>query len=542
MSAAVAAFASSFGNRDLRRLELGAAGSELGTWAYAVAVAVYAYREDGVTAVGLLCLVRWGLAGVLSPWLALLADRLPRRWVMVGSDLAGATLLGAMAAGVALGAPPLLVYALAVLVSVAACPFFPAQAAILPSLARTPGELTSANVVLSTVASAAMFVGPALAGLLLTVAGPAVVLAVVAGTSIWSAACIARISAVGHPSPEAAAEPVSTALLGGFRAIARDANVRLLVGLVGSFSFVCGVIQVLVVVLALRVLDAGPGGVGWLNAALGIGGVAGALAASALAGGGRLARALALGFIFFGLPLVLTAVAGRLDVVLVLFVVNGLAGTVIDVAGMTLLQRAASADVLGRVFGVLGTVVYATLAAGAGVGPVLVSGLGPRGAFVVTGALLPVLLVPLWPRLRRIDETAGRPTGALDLLQAIPIFELLPEPVLERLAANAVELTVPADSTVVEQGAAGDHFYVIAGGRASVEVDGAVVREIGAGDFFGEIALLRDVPRTATVRALDELRLFALEREAFLAAVTGHTPSRATAERVVVGRLSGAPI
>jgi len=203
---------------------------------------------------------------------------------------------------------------------------------------------------------------------------------------------------------------------------------------------------------------------------------------------------------------------------------------------LTLLQRSAENDVLGRVFALYETLALAGTAVGAVVAPALVSGLGPRGALIATGAFLPILLVPLWPSLQRIDAEARIAEEPLELLRRIEIFARLPEPVLEGLAARATAVSVLAEQVVVSRGEAGNHFYVIADGRAGVELDGTL-RELGPGDFFGEIALLRDVPRTATVRALEPLKLYAVERDEFIAAVTGHAPTLAAAESVVASRL-----
>ena len=158
-------------------------------------------------------------------------------------------------------------------------------------------------------------------------------------------------------------------------------------------------------------------------------------------------------------------------------------------------------------------------------------------ALIIVGAFLPALLVPVWPVLRRVDAAARVPTEPLELLRAIPMFSVLPPTVLERLASVAAEVRVPAMSEVFEQGDRGERFYVIAEGTAVVEIDGAETSTLGPGDFFGEIALLHDVPRTATVRAVQDLRLHALERDDFIAAVTGHAPSREAADTVVATRL-----
>jgi MFS family permease len=531
------AFAAIARNRSMRNLQLAGVGSTLGIWAYGVGIAVFAYRSDGATAVGLLYFVRWSFAGAAAPWLALLADRLPRRRVMLASDLVRAALVGAMAAAAGLGTSPYVVYVLAVAASVAGAAFQPAQAALLPSLARTPEELTSANVALSTTSSAGMFAGPALAGALLAVGDPWLVLALTAGTFVWSALCLRGIPADVRPEPAGPAETVGPALLAGFRAILGDSRLRLLVGLTGARMLVAGAFEVLIVVVALSLLRAGNGGVGWLNTALGVGSLLGAVGASALAGKRRLARDLGLGLVLFGLPIALTATSPGTAVVLVLFLVAGAGTTLAEVAGITLLQRTSSDELLGRVFGVLESLIFAALAVGAAVTPGIVDAFGARATLVAAGVLLPALFVLLWPSLRAIDAAATVPEEALALLRALPIFAPLPGPALEQLASGAQALEAAPGAVVVEQGAAGDRFYVVAAGRAVAEADGATLRELGPGDFFGEIALLRDVPRTATVRAVEPLRLLIVERDAFLAAVTGHAPSRAAANRIVSERL-----
>jgi len=537
----LAAFEAVARNRSLRNLQLAAVGSTLGVWAYSVALAVYAYRADGAGAVGLLYFVRWSLAGAFAPWLALLADRLPRRRVMLVSDLLFGAFVGGMAVAGAAGASPFVVYTLSVLGSIAGAAFGPAESALMPSLAAGPDELTAANAVLGTTASVGMFAGPALAGALLAVASPWLVFALTACCALWSLACVARIPADSAPAADGSPEAVGAALLGGFRAIAAEPRLRLLVGLTGMQTLVGGMLEVLIVVVALRLLHGGNGAVGWLNAAIGVGCLAGALVAGVF--GGRLARNLGLGLAIFGLALALTAVWPHTVAVVVLFAVLGIGSTVAGVAGTTLLQRATGEEVLGRVFGVLESLGLLTFAVGAVLTPVLVRAAGPRGALVVAGALLPALFLLLRTRLREIDDAATLPVERVELLRAISFFALLPVPVLERLAVGAGELTVPAGAAVVRQGMPGELFYAIEDGRASAEVDGHTVRRLEKGDFFGEIALLRDVPRTATVWALEELRLLTLERDHFLAAVTGHDPSRAKADEVVAARLpAGAPI
>ena len=217
--------------------------------------------------------------------------------------------------------------------------------------------------------------------------------------------------------------------------------------------------------------------------------------------------------------------------------VLGVGSILVQVNSLTLMHRSADTEVLGRVFACIQRLMLGALAIGSLVTPALVSWLGSRGVLIAVAALGPVLLIPLWPSLRRVDDEAVIADEPLALLRKIEIFAELPEPVLERLAAGTTSVSVAAGGVVVARGEVGNHFYAIASGKAAVERDDGTTRELGPGDFFGEIALLRDVPRTATVRALEPLRLFAVEREEFLVAVTGHDPTLAVAENVVTSRL-----
>jgi MFS family permease len=326
-------------------------------------------------------------------------------------------------------------------------------------------------------------------------------------------------------------------LTAGFTTVLRRPALRVVIGLSGAQAIVDGALEVLLVVLALRLLHGGNATLGWLNTAMGIGSIAGAVFVAALAARRRLAGGLAIGLLLSTVPLALAATVSSLAPALVLIGALGVGAIFFQVNSVTLIQRSAENEVMGRVFAFLGSLALAGMAIGSVLAPVVVSWLGARGALIAAGSFLPVLLIGLWPSLRRIDDEAVIAEEPLELLRRIDIFAELPEPVLERLAAGATPVSVDADGVVVSRGEVGNHFYAIAAGRAGVELDDGTTRELGQGDFFGEIALLRDVPRTATVRALEPLRLFAVERDEFLTAVTGHAPTLATAENVVMTRL-----
>lgn len=534
------AFRDVFRNADLRRIELAWASAILGHWAYLVAVAVFAYGEGGATAVGVLVVIRTIPAALIAPFTASLADRYPRKAVMVISNLVRAGLIAGAGACVLLGAPAEAVYAIAGIAMIVGTPFRPALAAITPSLARSPGELTAANAVVSTLESVGRFVGPALAGLLLAAASTEVVFFTTASTFILSAFFIGRLQVSGAAERAGGAERAHflSEAFAGFRTVARDSRLRILLTLFSAQTFVAGANSVLLVVMALELLDIGESGVGFLNSAFGVGALVGSLAALSLAGLPRLTPPFIVGVLLWGVPLALIGLWSNYPTALVLLAVVGAGNSVLDVAFFTLIQRTVPDEVLARVFGVIQMLWILTFGLGGLVVVPLISGLGAAGALIVAGAFLPVLVAVLGPPLLKIEAAAELPGGELQLLRSIPIFTPLTGPSVEQLAGRLVPLRVDEDTVIVRQGDAGDRFYIVAEGEVGVSVDGEDVSKLGPGDYFGEIALIRNVPRTATATARTPVVLYALEREDFLAAVTGHAPSAEAAERVIGARLA----
>jgi Cyclic nucleotide-binding domain len=256
-----------------------------------------------------------------------------------------------------------------------------------------------------------------------------------------------------------------------------------------------------------------------------------------LVGARRLAFTFGLALILWGAPILLIGVWAKAVPAFVLIAIAGLGLTIVDVAGFTLLQRAVPEDVLARVFGVLHSAFYLTGGIGAIVAPPLINWLGIRGALIATGAVLPTVTIPTFGLLARIDRTLRVPTAELAQLRVIPMFAPLPAPTLEALALSMTRREVPAGETIFRQGDHGDGFYIVDSGEIEIEIDGREANVLGPGDHFGEIALLRDIPRTATARARKETQLYTLDRDAFLGAVTGHAGSSEAAETVVAARL-----
>jgi MFS family permease len=301
-------------------------------------------------------------------------------------------------------------------------------------------------------------------------------------------------------------------------------------------AFVRGCLNVLIVVAAFRLLHGAGGAVAILTAAIGAGGVIGAVV-SATYHGGRLARVFALSLFGWGVPIILVAPRPELVAALVLLAIVGASNSVEDVAGFTLLQRAIRDDALSGVLGLIWGAAMGALALGSIATPVLVRELGARTGFVLVGVLLPALTIAGFRRMRALDEFAA-PTRQQLLVDEVPMFAPLSLAAKERLATKLLPVDVAAGATVVRAGDAGDRFYVIDSGAVRIALDGGE-KESGAGDYFGEIALLRDVPRTATVTATAATRLYALERADFLAAVSGHALAEAAADDVVDARLAG---
>jgi hypothetical protein len=321
------------------------------------------------------------------------------------------------------------------------------------------------------------------------------------------------------------------------RALAAEPDPRLIIVLFACQAFVRGLLNVLLVVAAFRLLDVGESGVGFLNAAFGAGGLVGGLAGLGLVGLRRLARPFAAGLVMWGLPIALVAAWPHAGWTAVCLAAVGAGNALLDISGFTLVQRGIDDAVLARVFGVFEILVIAAVGVGSIVGPVLVDRLGPRTALVVAGSILPLLTALTWPRLRAVDASVAVPERQLQLLQSIALFSPLPPTTLERLAAQLSPVAAAPGTELVREGDDGDLFYVIAAGEVEVSRVGKHVRELGPGDYFGEIALLRDVPRGATCTATTQAELFALGRERFVSAVTGNRRCAVEIESVIDDRL-----
>ena len=533
------AFSAVSRNKRLRRVEIAYASSCASETAYLVALGVFAYESGGALAVGVVGLIRMVPAALLTPFSALLGDRYSRERVLLLVALASAVALAGSAIVFYLGPVEALIYALAAFHAAVSTLVRPVLGALVPSLATTPRELVAANGVSMALESVGMLVGPVIAGVLVATESPGVAFGFGAAAYLLAMLLLAQVHVERRlPAAESAdTEGAARALLAGVRVAASEPNPRLIVGLVGAQTLVRGALNVLIVVITFRLLDVDSAWVGYLSAAIGAGGLIGAVVSPALAGR-RLAVPFGIGLILWGLPIALLAVWTNAAAALVLLAIVGIGNSIEDVALYTVLQRMVPNELLARVFGV----VFAFAVVGLGVGsitaPALVAGLGVRGALVATGCFLVVVTLLAWRRLVAIDAVAVAPTRELAILSTVPLFEPLSVAAKEHLASRLEVRSAPAGTKIISEGEPGDDFYIIVEGHTDVARGGEHLRVQGPGESFGEIALLHDVPRTATVTARDQVKLATIRRADFLAVVTGHPAVRAVGEEVVRERLA----
>jgi MFS family permease len=530
-----AALSAAVRNPDIRRVELAWGAAITAEWAHFVALGVFAYEQGGASAVGIAGLVRLLPAAVIAPFAASLGDRFRRERFLLVLTLVGSLALGGSAAA-AFADAELLVFAFAALAGLAFTLIRPTLQALLPSLARTPAELIASNGATSTIESLGTLLGPLLAGVLVSVADVGLVFAVGAGGLLLATVFLSRVRIEGGidlaTNDEGGARQV---LAAGFRAIARSPRPRLVVALIVTQTFVRGCLNVLIVVAAFQVFDAGAEAVGYMTAAIGVGGLIGAFGAMTL-GGRRLAVAFGLALVTWGVPIALISPWTNLAPAIFLLAVVGAANSVEDVAVFTLLQRIVPDEILTRVLGIVWALAMGGVALGSIAAPALVQSIGARAAFVVIGSILPMLILVTYRRLVEIDRAVA-PAPELELIEQVPMFAPLSIAAKERVAAKLVPLSVHAGELVIRAGDTGDRFYIVGDGELDISAEGLHTTAHQA-DYFGEIALLRDVPRTATVEAIVDTKLYVLDRNDFLAAVTGVSAAHAIGHAVAEERLA----
>jgi MFS family permease len=531
----VSALVVDFANPDMGLLGVATLGTSFATWCFTIALGVYGFDAHGAVGVGVVALVRFAPGALASPLVGLLIDRFPRRSVLLGSSLASLAVLAGATVAAALDAPTAVVFAFPALFAVAACGYNPAHAALTPTLVETPQQLSASNVTHSMMENGGALLAALVAGVLLGPTSPGFVFGVAAVAMAVVVLLVLGLRKDSRPEYVAEEDEVAGAfreVTRGLRALAYHPPLRLAsVTMVLLFLFE-GFADVLVVVMALELLELGQGSVGFLNATWGIGAVIGALALAVLLDRGRLVIAVAGGSLLVGAATMLPGIVPDPAPAYLGWLLIGFGFVFVEVAAKTLMQRLGSDETLGRVIGSLESLRQAAMALGSIGAVVLVELLHVRGALIATGALMPLFVVFCWTRLRAYEIGAPVAEAPFRLLRRNSIFTPLPLATLERLSHDLVPVDFPAGEDVIVQGESGDRFFLVDEGEVEVFENGVFKRNEGPGESFGEIALLHDVPRTATVRATVDTRLLALDRDQFLLAVTGHRRSHQLARAV----------
>jgi MFS family permease len=515
-------------NRRLLRVQTAYALYNLVEWASWIAILIWAYDAGGVGAASAMAVVQLVPSALLASPAAAWLDRFSRARALTLGYAIQALTLGGAGVALAVDAPSALVGLFAALAAVALTLTRPVHHALLPEISDTTAELTAGNSTSGWAEAAGVFLGPLVCGGLILVAGPSGVVLAMAAASALGASVTLRMPTYASATRTGNREAVQEHLL---RTVLRDPAARQLSGLTFALNCLVGLSDILLVVLALDLLDMSAAGPGLLNAAAGLGQIAGAAATVVLVGKRRLGAAVVLAAVVAGLSFACSGLVSAPTVAVLLIGLYGAGKLFFDIAIRTLVQRLLPDRLLCAVFGLQESLMMAALALGSLAAPLLVEAVGPRGAFAIAGGFLPVVALLAYPRLRRLDAAAQVPAEVLRLLLDVPLLAVLPPRVVERLALDADPVSVRPGEAVVTEGDVGDRFFVICEGRVSVTRDDRLLRELGPGDWFGELALLRDVPRSATVTAETAVSLWAVERDTFLAAVGAAPRSREVADQ-----------
>ncbi len=531
-----------WGNRPLRRIQLAFFGSLIGDWAYGTALTVWAYLDGGATAVGVFTAARFVAMAVTAPFGAVIADRMPRRQFMMALDLIRAVLVSVAALSLGFGWSSWTVYALGLVTAVVGGPFRSAQAGLIPQLVDEPDQLTAANAAAANFENVVVFVGPALGAVLVALTSVEWVFWFNVGSFLLSFLLVlgVRVPHAESPADESGSPPEESffqEVTAGFTLAFRDRDLRTTSLLAFSQGIIWGLLMVYLVVLAVDTLHTGPAGVGFLNTVIGVMTIAGGVVIVGRMKHGRLGSDMSVGVLGWSLPLlVIAAVPSPVTTVLALAVI-GLMDPWVNLGLETIPQRIAPEYAISRVYAAVDSALTGAMSLGALVAPLLLHTMGLRPSLALVGLLVTAYAASTLPQMRLLDQRLAAPP-TLPLLQSIALFAPLSPVLRETLARRLVPVDVVAGEVVVAEGEASDRFYVIESGEMEVSQGGRVLRTESAGEFFGEIGLLRDVPRTATVTAASPGRLYALERADFLDAVTGQDEALAATEEVVSRRLA----
>lgn len=538
---------SSLRHRDFRHLIGSFTATAIGSWAYNVALVVWVFDETGSAGwVSAATVARFVPALVLSAYGGVVAERFERVRLMMLLDVIYVIVMVVLAIEVALGAPVAAVIATSVVSTALSTAYEPAAAALTPQLVGER-DLGSANALRNTIDNACVIIGPALGAVALLLGSPAVVIAINAGAFLVSMLLLSRIRARSTPTDvtEGGEAGVLAQVSVGIRAIASSPTARVLVAFSVVATAVFGIDTVLFVVLSEEVLGTGAEGFGYLLAGLGVGGLLAAPLVTRAEAMSRLSLVILGGMAMYCLPTLVFLVVDSPTVGFIAQVFRGAGTLFVDVLAITALQRAMPPHLISRVFGAFDSFMLAAVILGSiSVAP-LVALAGLDTTLWLFGAGIPALCLLGWPALRRVDAQIAARRAELaprvELLAACDLFAQVSEGDIDQLAGGADEIEVASGATAVRQGEAADSFYVVVSGRLNVtsvgDADDTAAEPLSSmtrGDYFGEIGLIAQIPRTATVTAVEPSTLLRIDGSSFTEALTASAPSASLLNRASV--------
>ena len=535
MAAGKASYREALRNRDFRLLVGALTQSAMGDWAYNVALVVYVYdRTHSATWVSAATIGRMIPRFFASPYAGVIAERFERVHVMVTADLVRMVLMTGLTIVVAVHSPAWVAIAVASLISLSACVYDPATSAMVPQLLGEE-QLAAGNALTETINNVAIIGGPAVGAIVLALGSPPIVMGIDAVTFAISAILVSRMQARSTPTDVSADGGPFRQMAVGIKTLFGSATALLLTSFPIFTTMLYGVDTVLFIYVSKEKLHTGATGYGYLLVALGVGGVIAAFIVNRLAALSRLSLVLSLGMIAYCLPTAALVGLHSPTAAFVIEVVRGIATLVVDVLAMTALQRSLAPELISRVFGVFWAVLIGGLALGAAVAAPLLDNFGLNTTLWLDALVIPALVLVAFPRLALLDRGAAEQAEVLAprvrILEAFDIFAAAPRPVLERLARSVTEVDAAEEELIIREGDRADALYVLVDGRVDVFAKGERgrrvrhIRFMRAPAYFGEIGLLQGIPRTASIAPTEPSKLWRIDGETFLSALTETTLS-----------------
>ena len=544
-------------DRDVRLLIGGTGLSQIGDWLYNVALIVFVLERTGsgawIAAAGIVRLLPYVVFGTIG---GMIADRRPRRATMIQSDLIRAVIMFTLTVVAARDGAPLAAILLAGIATTFSVAYGPCVNAAIPRIVDED-DLSAVNTLSATVTNLSYALGPALGGILLILGSPTAAFAVNGVTFLLSAVLTRAIRTdLGPDAARLADVPIAAAVAGpssdvfeGFRALTSSPFVIALVVTQVATNVLYGMETVLYALTSTQRLGMGIEGVAFLYAAIGVGGIAAAGLAHRLSRRSEAGLVLAVATVLCGLPMATIAVVSEPSVALVVLLIEGAAMIVVDVMVVTSLQRLLGGDVLGRAFGTLDALIVAGILGGSILAPILVTTVGLEAALLIGGAMMFLAGCAVLVQAKKIDGSIEAYAGPLRervaSLRRLAIFRGASRATLEHVAEVIREESAEAGVVVVRQGDVPDDLFVVVAGTLQVSASTPqgqhAVAELGPGTFFGEIGLLRQVPRVATVRTLTPCRLYRIPGQEFLEIVSQGAVRSRTLTRAAQSRLAALP-